>query len=38
MGYFTIDGDAREGKKATDVKRAVDVGMRGAFVGEAALA
>ena len=36
MGYFTIDGDAREAKKAAEAKR--EMGRRAAFVGEAALA
>jgi len=38
MGYFTIDGDAADGKKATEVKLVAQTSVRGGFVGEAALA
>jgi methyl-accepting chemotaxis protein len=38
MGYFTIDGDAPDGKKATEAKRVAQASVRGEFVGEAALA
>jgi methyl-accepting chemotaxis protein len=38
MGYFTIDGDAPDGKKATEAKRVAQASIRGEFVGEAALA